>query len=391
MVRRRYYRKDIPLSSQTLNKEQVKRDLASEGQLGGGGSTLESVSVDPRLLAVEATYRGYDAERMKSEFDELLNANLIGPIPFYGLTPDNSYRQTPEDAYYVPESGHTQPADPRFGTSDGVWQVVGRMRRKGTPKSHWRSVKTNPTTVTNPFGSGTTAYIGVDSEATKIQWFNEETEAREAATLVATRNAEYGDVEVYDADASSYSTPTLIFDLAMAREGRVDVKIWDTRGNATPTETVNSETVLAWQRVFDADHFFEGDAVLDNGLARLTFDEANNTLSAEEWNNGTGSWDSVALGATGAAPNWQLRDLDITQVWTNRVEAQVDWENTSTGALHRIDMSLKRGYNWPLWMRPANGSATPAGLVTKLTPVAATSDNDPQESGGVVSRQLARE
>lgn len=389
MVRRRYYRRDIPLSSQTLDRQQLNRVLASEGAISGGGATLDSISLDPNDVMVEATYRGHDAERMKAEFEELFNAALIGPVPFYGLTPDGTYRQTPKDGYYLPGSATTEPIDPRVGMSHGVWKVSGRIKRKGTPKSHWRAVRTNPATVTNPFGSDTTAYVGVDSNAAKVRWLNEETEATESASLVATRNAEVGDVEIYDADASSYSQPTLIFELDFAEEGKVDTKIWDTRGNSnkTGTESVSGETVLQWQRVWDAEHFFDGKAVLDNGLARLAFDDGGNSLTAEEWNDGTASWDSVSLGAS----DWQLYDLDITDVYTNRIDAQVEFENTTNGNLHRLDMSFKRGYNWPVWFRPENGSAIPSGLNTKLTPVAATSDNDPQETGDVVSRKLARE
>lgn len=391
MVRRRYYRRDIPLSAQLVGREEQQASLSTDAAVSGGSPTLELVGQSPSDLTVEATFRGFDAERHKAEFDELFNADLIGPIPYYGLTPTGSYRQTPKDGYYTPSMATVEPSDPRFGMSHGVWRTTGRIKRNGTRKTHWRAVKTDPVDVDNEFGNDTTAYVGVDSRATKIRWFNEESEATEAATLVATRNAEYGDVEIYDADASSFSKPTLIFDIDYEVEGQVDPSMWDTRGNAskTQTESVSGETVLAWQRAYDDGHFFEGDAVIENGLVRLTFDEASNSLTAEEWNDGTSSWDAVSLGAS----DWQLYDLDVMEVWTTRVDAQVEFENTTDGSLYRINMSLKRGYTWPQWHVPppaGSNGPTPSGLQDKLTPIANTSDKDPQESGAVVDRKRVR-
>lgn len=76
------------------------------------------------------------------------------------------------------------------------------------------------------------------------------------------------------------------FDLDDVDEGKGDVKIFDTRNEA-------SEAL--WQRVLDRDHVFVGDCVVENGLIRLWIDEGVvNGLKLYYW---TGSiWDLISTG-----------------------------------------------------------------------------------------------
>jgi len=56
----------------------------------------------------------------------------------------------------------------------------------------------------------------------------------------------------------------LKYDFVDASYGYGDVELWDTKGSAVEAD---------WQQVFDEDHVFTGDAVLQNGLIRLHVDE----------------------------------------------------------------------------------------------------------------------
>jgi hypothetical protein len=228
--------------------------------------------------------------------------------------------------------------------------------------------------------------VGVPADASKVRWLNEETGAREEPTVQATRSAKDGDVDILHAedasfyDASTNTYPTVIYEIGLTDAGWTDPRVWDDRGNTSVTDA-NGKT--QWAKVFATSHRFDGQALVDNGLVRLTFDEPNNSLSVEEW--GGSSYSSTSLGSA----DWELYDFDLRNVNLGRVTAVVEFRDTtqSPTAYHRLSMRLSRGYQYPIWGNTIEGNAVPSGLDTLLDPVATALINDAQPAMGLAARE----
>lgn len=375
------YRSTIPIDAFTNQDERKQRQLAKIG-LVNGGSDLETVSSEPGTLRLDGQYRGQLSDMLATELRELLDADGVEPLPLHGIGD-----QIAEDGYYSAENIDGGKVDPH---TDKANSFRGELVRKGTRASHWRGQQTATMQVQNDFGSDQTASIALPATARKVRWFDGLT--TEPATVTSTVSAEYGDVDFYDVEEPSFysinnggTNPTLIYELAYADEGDVDPGVWDTYGR-TQTTTAGGNTVFQWQDVFSMDHEFRGDVVVNNGLLKLTLDEATQSITAEQWNNGTSSWDSVSLGSS----TWQLFDVDITNVSMSRVEAQLTFED-SDGSLYALDMVLQRGRSQALWTRPENETnGTPSGLQTLLSPIATTSIFDPVAQTSLVPRSEVR-
>lgn len=376
MTDKRLYGLPIPNDAQTSTSGETRRNVAAQGSLSDDPSPVEAISLEPGERSLTVQYRARYAELLAESLEQLFDAGSIEEVPYYGVD-----RQTPQDGYYTLERSSPSQPDPRI---DGVHETQGVLRKAGTRNSHWRSVASTPAQVENDFGTDTTAYIGVPATAEKIRWFNRETGGTESGSVVVTRAAEHGDVDIYDADTVSFSTPVLIYDLAYDQEGRVDPVAYDTNGNDSKTD---SDGVVQWQAVFRSENEFEGDAVFDNGLLRLVFDEPGQSLSAEEWDAGNETWNAVSLGTS----DWVLFDLDLTRISPARIEGQVGFENTADGSLYSLDMVLARGADAVLWMRPDNEpDPTPSGLVNKLDPIADRSIVDLQDAQTLTARGEVR-
>jgi hypothetical protein len=312
---------------------------------------------------------------MAEELEELFASDGIEEVPLYG--PDEPLGS---DRYYVLEQVDVSRVEPQLAE---VQEFQGTIRQSGTHNTHYRAVESTLVQVENDFGNDTTAEVGVPATASKVRWFDAETEETASTSSVATRSAQLGDVEIYDADAAPYDAPTLLYEIDYQDEGDVDVVVWDTLGRGSK---LDNDGVVQWQRAFDGGHSFD-EAVLDNGLLRLRFAGPVPELTAQEWDDAAGAWSDVALGAS----DWELLDLDITTLAMARVDAQVRFENTSDGSEYPLNMSLKRGYPDAQWSIPENESGPiPSGLQDKLDPVADSSVVDPQEDKTLVAREEVR-
>lgn len=351
------------------------RNLSKQGTVGPGAPVAASISLQPNEQILQGEYRLKYSAKMAAEIEELFNAGAVESVPFHTVSGTSA-----EDGYYQLQNTKVKPLDPRG--SDLSHEFDGILARVGSKRTHWRAVTTRITDVKNDFGTNDTAYIGVPSVASKVRWFNPTSKAREVPTVVATRNAELGDIDIVDANASSYRNPTLLYEVDYSKEYEVDCRVWDDRGLSSRTDASGH---LQWQKVFDVAHQFEGKAIAANGLFRITFDESTPSITAEEWDDVNSTWSSVSLGAS----DWDLWDVDLHRIGLSRIEAQVEFEDstTSPNSYYRLDMVLHRGYNWPQWLRPADETnATPSGLVTKLDPIANDDQLNPQEVKTVVDR-----
>ncbi|WP_435346033.1 hypothetical protein [Haloarchaeobius sp. HRN-SO-5] len=348
--------------------------VAAAGTLSGSTPVVEDVASQPGDLTLEGVYRGTYAAKMARELDELGSSSEINTVALFDQ--DQSV-QASQAGYYVVESVDT---NPERALSDRLYRWRLSLRRQGTQASHWRAVQTAESQPRNDFGNDTTtAYIGIPATASKVRWYDAETGAVESASVATTRNAEYGDVDMYDTLAPSFSAPTLLFEVPYRDEEDTDLRVWDTRGNTSKTD---GNGYVQWAKVFDTTHDPSGSLVVDNGLLRLTFDDANNSLGVEQWDDSGGSWTSVSLGTS----DWQLFDTDLRRIGQSDVRGRVEFEDPVGGSFCTLTMSLQRGFDTVRWLEPTT-EPTPSGLVNLLSPIANTSSYERSPSQTVTARE----
>ncbi|WP_256394122.1 hypothetical protein [Natronoarchaeum rubrum] len=384
MPDKRLHHVRIGADSQRPGESSSTTNLAALGILSGG-SSVESLSLDPGQRRLEATVKGTYAEMVASEIEELFAAPQFGPVVY--CTPN---AEAPEDGYYVLEDGTFARANTR---SEEVQQVGGTIREAGTKGDDWRALRASESQVEHDeqWGNSTAAVVSLPAVATKVQWLNEETRDRAPASAVAARTAQFGEVDDYnlaDGEAAvGASNPTLIYDLDYADEVSVGQRVYDTRGFASKYDT-NGER--RWMVVTRPQHDFDDAIVLDSGALRLKLDEVGQTIAAEEWDAGSSSWTSVSLTNDSA---WSLFDVDVVEIGMVRAEAQLTFSAGSD--LFALDAIVTRGADAVLFDNPqidedGNGPATPSGIVDWLDPIAASTLVATGETKGLVSRDDVR-
>lgn len=379
MMDRQLYVLALPGEAVTNVESKLQRNVSADAVVDGGPASVEPVSVEPERRSLAGQYRGRYAALMATELRELAAATGVGVVPLF-----DPGGRSDADGYYAVQSAAVGPLDARGPAIQGF---DATLVKKGTRRSHRRAVETalSQPENGNDFGNATTGYVTAPAAATCVRWLDPVAGSTERPTAVATRTGEFGDVDVYDATASPYADPTLVYDLPYVEEGRVDCKVWDDHGRAK----LDADGVTAWQRAFRTDHEFHGRPVVENGLLRLRFDEASNALSAWTWDADSSAWSSVSLGSS----DWELADLDLVEVGMTAIRAQVTFRDPaqSPTAHFALDLALHRGYQGAQWFVPKNEQGpTPSGLVTLLDPVADGSVVDPQPSKGLVAREEVR-
>lgn len=380
MPDRRLYTQVIINGGLAETTSRTQRNVADVSTITDGPTSVDSVSLQPGEQILRGFYRGSRSELLAKEVEELLASDTITPVPFFGVS-----EATLEDGYYVARDIQTSPVEPQ--AAGAVHRFEGALKKTGTRRSHWRAASTTIASLSNDFGNSETPRVGIDTRAERPRWFDPEARTFEDASTVATRNAEFGDVDIYDPSSSTYSNPTLVYGLEYAHEGDVDVRVWDTRGQSSREDANNYRQ---WRKVYDTRSEFTGDVVIANGIVRLTLDESANTITAETWDDGAGSWSAVTLGTS----DWELFDVDLTRIGTARVDAQLTFRDTtqSPTAYYHLDTRLSRGSDAVLFTTPSRSTqgATPPGLVTLLDPIASESIKTPAVEAGLVRRKEVR-
>ena len=358
MTDRRLYALTLPAGIQTRADSQVPKAQARQGVLGSDTGNVEAIATEPGERPLTVEYPDEYAGLRAAELRELASG-LSQPLPYYGIS-----TATPEDGYYsVSRIERVGPVDPR---SDAFQRVRIAIAKEGTPASHWREVSTDPVQVDHPFGNTQEAPVGVPAAASKVRWYDDETEQTAPATVQTTRTTAAGDVDILDATAAPYDAPEVIYELEYDEEGLTDPRVWDTRGFADRTD---GNGALQWAKVFAASHRFEGDIVLDNDLLRLTIDEpADPGITAERYDGS--SFNTVTLGTS----SWEVFDWDIRGVSPCRVGGVAEF--TDGSSYHTLRWRLDRGAADVLWSTTDAEGPIPSGLQDLLAPVAADSIYD---------------
>lgn len=174
-----------------------------------------------------------------------------------------------------------------------------------------------------------------------------------------------GELDVYDLpDTDAITNPMLLYELAYEDSGDVDVRVYDDKGVAkTYSVTSGGTTVEAsqWPHAYHTSYEFEGDPVVDNGLLRLRFDEANGVVEAYEWNDGTSSWDALTV----THGDYELVDADFEKISPVDVRVFTEWYDTVDDRLEQALISVQRGLDRAIARYPPNTTQT-SGLESVL-------------------------
>jgi len=395
MPDRRLYAVEIPEDALQTRPARPGRRVASAGAVSSDFAAVQGVGSTATEQDLSGELVGRFAQLTATELEQLFSADL-GPLPYFAIGTASA-----SDAGYY-EASQARGIEPRDARDDRIQKFTGTLERVGTRRSHWRGMFANPEPVDNPFGSGSTAEIGLNHRAQKVRWFDSATDSQaiEAATVQRTVKTERDEIDIYDATEPSFSQPTLIFSLPYRHEWRTDARIFDDRGvQKYHTETGSGDSVgsasvgtatiagtrsaTQWQQVFLTTHDFEGHHVVENGRLRLVLDDAGQTR-AYRYGHDDGQYNRVQLGLS----DWRLFDVDLIDIGLARVDLQLEYEDTSASSLttHNLNCSLIRGRENALVANPSNEGSVPTGLTDRLDPIAATSDQDPTPEMGVIPR-----
>lgn len=379
MTNRRLYTVTIPVDALRPNTGQAnqRQEVAKLTGLSGDGS-VTSVGSNPGEFRVEGQFRGTGAEMMAREVSELGASEAISSVAFY-----DAEQSVSSAGYYTVEQIQNRRFRPQ---RPEVASFSVRLAREGTRDSHRRYLQTNRRQVTNDWGSDATERLGVPSTATKVTWISEDQSKTQPATAAGSVPAEFGTVDLYDpTTVSGYGSPGLVYQLPYDGSGDVDVAVFDTYDRGEFALDGN----FSWQQVFQASHEFEGAVVVENGVVRVTFDESDNSITAEEWDDGTDAWADRALGAAGG---WQVVDVDLIEAEPSRLWLQAAFEDTDDGSRYRLDVFLFRGWENLLFAVTQSGSGpVPADLVTYLDPIASPRYTDAKCEKRLLDREELRE
>ncbi|WP_336358985.1 hypothetical protein [Haloarcula sp. CGMCC 1.6347] len=376
-----------PSSTQSLQ-------VATNSPLNSDSPAVDSLAAEPGSRPLVGVVAGQYADIIAREFEELFSATGIEVVPWFGDT--NNQR----DAYVALEDVTIDQATAR---EQRLQRFDGQLSQAGTADSHYRALYCNPQSVDNPWGSSSTAEVGLSIRADNVEWWDHVTGAKTSATVQRTVSGEHDDIEIYDSTEPGMDNPVLLHDIAYDAEWPTDVRVWDDYGREKVDRTgysgptvgdaqvgdaqVGEERVVpvTWQRCYVTSHQFRGAAILETDRLRLRSDPDRDRLEASRW---TGAqYERVQLGSS----PWRLRGVDLARIGIERIEAQTEWVDTSSGDRHRLDLTLKRGHDDLLWTVPDNGSSPPQGLVDRLDPVASDAGQDAAATLDIVAKSEVRE
>lgn len=394
---------DAQTSGQNPPGEGVTSRVQAQGLLQGGLAT-ENIATEAVDLRVRGRFMfGEFSKKLHRELKSL-GESTYESVPF---ADDDNVDSDDQSGYYEVRDVNSTRANE---ASALAYQYDIALDAAGTRNTHWRAVRTGIERVDTRFagthtaslgestyggtpyadateGIESPAYLGIATEATKVRWFDT-AQGTESATIQETVNAEFGDVDLYDPAEPSFRDPTLIYELPFDREGPVDVRVWDDVGAPNSKQLDydddqnNTYSITQWVHAYHSGFEFEGQPILDNGLLRVRFDEGNGTLEAWEWNESGSSWDSISI----SMGDWTLFDADIERIGPADVQVFTEFENSTSGSVQAVVLSLQRGSERAIIREPDNGSI-PTGLDAVLVPIASAQTGDYGPAQTTVPRQ----
>ena len=240
------YAVPVPQGGRTRDQTTAQQQQVLQALLGSDVGNVEAIASDPDERVITVEYADDLAEVRAAELREL-TSSLSQPLPYHATS------GTSLKARYVSaSSSDVEPVDPR---SEKYQRITLRVSDAGTPANSWRALACNPTQVDHPFGNDTSAPVGVPATASKVRWYDDETEATATPTVQTTRAAKGGDVDVLDATAAPYDAPEVIYEIDLGDIGWTDPRVWDDRGVSGPTD---ADGAVTWMKVWDSSTYTTG-------------------------------------------------------------------------------------------------------------------------------------
>jgi len=388
-----------PLTRATTDQatDDLGTQLSEQGVLGSD-ALVEALSSEAADVTRSGAYPFGDfAPMLGAELRELADSTLEA-LPLY----DTGDVADLSSGYYEIESATVEPP---HAAGDGVIEWTLSLTKKGTEKSHLRTLEVSLSQPEpgHPFGNDTDAIVAIPAAARGVEVLDSTSSPtqRVQPTPVDTIATEFGDVVRYDATTASVDEPVFTYRIEHDLEAPVDVRAYDTLGRGTKYIEGADGRVRQWQSVYARDHEFIGSVVCSNGLLRLRIDEPTNAdetaaLDVEEYDAGTDSWTTVALPEydTDLDTDWQPADVDLTHIGQASVQAQVEFEavaGAEAGDVYALDVELERGREeLEVWIPETVSEAIPTDLEALLEPIAATSIVDSGVEQGLVAREEVR-
>jgi hypothetical protein len=392
----RIYTIPLPEATTPTERESLATRLSEQGVLSGD-AVVDAITQNAAdfTLTGKWSYGRYFSELLGAELEELANSQLSG-IPLLGGAAARA-------GFYEIASADVEPV--HAGGRD-IWEWDLSLTKKGTRKTHLRAVTVARSEPTTPFGAGdASTTVALPESATLVRALDSRSAPTERVALspTGTVSGAYGDLNIYDAGATSIEDPVIVYDAPKDAQPPVDIHVYDSRGRESKFITADSGRVRAWQSVFDTAHEFAPSAavVLENGLLRVRLNEPDAgdqtaSITAERWDTGADSWTTVTLPSydQDVATDWQPVDVDLTRIGQASVHALVEFEavaGTNAGDVFRLDLRLFRGWSDLLvTIPPSETGPLPPALYDRLEPIASDRVVDPGVEQTLVERQEVR-
>jgi len=378
------YQLGLPDASAGQPQDRIGAQVQQQGLIQGGGTATEKVATSNVDLQLSGQWP-YGERFTKKVAREGLSLSQSGyeALPLFNAESTSLQRKA---GYYEVANVDVSPAH-ETSTDDAEYTVS--LNERGTRSTHWRAVRTSVETVDTLFTGSDNTPVAIPIEATKERWYDSQ-QGTETATEVDTFNAEFGALERYFPSSSSFTDPTLIFELPFERDGPVDVTVWDDR-NRTKEFVIESsassltDTTTQWSHVYHTAWEFDGSPVIDTGRLRVYREPpaTNNRtdLYAEQWDEVNEQWDAVTLPDTTAT----LIDIDFMTIGPAQTRVQLLWADGT-----EVEGVFDRGAETVLWIQPDNVSSVPSDILNAIEPIARKTDTNIVQSRAIISRSEVR-
>jgi hypothetical protein len=369
----RLYTTPLPDSQATTSDEGVRTQIQQSGLLEAGGTATEKISAENIDLVAEGTFEfgARFSRKLATELESLGESDYSG-LPFYD--PGGGGRTA---GYYELEQVDVSPSHP---VNEDAFEYTVGLKFTGTRQDVWSGVATNSEDVQTGLATGSNSLVGVPAGASKVRWYSESA-GKEPASVVDTVTGEFGRVDRYDPNATSITNPMLLYELPYRDTGGMDVRVYDDHNLdkyfevVADSEPVSTTTLVGsadvggvrqrasqWTHAYHTSYEFEGRPVVDNGLLRVRFDEAEGVVEAYEWDTSTTAWSALSVNHG----DYELVDADFEEVGPMDVRVYTEWYDTVDDRLEQAIISVQRGLKRGIARYPS-GTTQTSGLESVLS------------------------
>ena len=363
-------------------------NLAETGLLTTDVVDVEQLTNQAGDLSLSGRYRppyipAGRVQMVADEFESLI-AGSLGPLPLFDQNnPATAGKQT---GFYEIADGSVSPAHP---SQPDVQEWSISLSRVGSRGTHWRAVRTAPIDLTSAFNatSNRGEILYLPQTARKQQWYDPETGTTTPASQDTTRDLRDVSVDGFNITNGPVDDSVLLYEVPYNDDVAGVYTFLQPPGvNFRYDDDGNRNFEAIFHTGADISPT-TGTLVIDTRGCTLAINTAAPVLKIREWDN---SQDEYIELSPGPFPtNWSPLDVDIVDIGTHRVVADILFSNgTDTFALR---VRLRFGATRPTFgPAPRESDPTPSELVNFLEPLHGGSETIAQPTRDVVARRDLR-